>query len=314
MYTGDDMDVKRKLFNKNGMMVTNLAKEFISLEEGDRIATVAEISSKYKTARGTIQSALKFIVSHGGIFLESRGHMGTFIIRLDYLKLLELADISFMVGVMPLPYTKRYEGLATGLYNSELADRFSLNLAYMRGAKKRLESLLQGRYDFAVMSEMAAKEFIKQGINIERVLNFGKDSFVTDHVLLFHNPSSKGITEGMKVGIDSSSLDHEMIIHSIIKDLKVELVDLPYNMLKNKLIMGEIDATLITLDELEDSKFISNYILVDSLINDHINTEAVIVVRGDRKEVGSILRKFISVKKILELQKDVINNKIIPNY
>ena len=104
------MEIKSKLMQKIGIMSANLSNEFIQLDVDDRIPTVAFLSEKYETARGTVQSSLKLLQDYGAIKLESRGHLGTFITYIDYLKLLEVAGINSLVGVMPLPYSKRYEG------------------------------------------------------------------------------------------------------------------------------------------------------------------------------------------------------------
>lgn len=52
---------------------------------------------------------------NGAIKLESKGHLGTFLIAKNTAILLAFAGITSIVGVMPLPYSKRYEGFATGL-------------------------------------------------------------------------------------------------------------------------------------------------------------------------------------------------------
>ena len=73
------MEIKSKLMQKIGIMSANLSNEFIQLDVDDRIPTVAFLSEKYETARGTVQSSLKLLQDYGAIKLESRGHLGTFI-------------------------------------------------------------------------------------------------------------------------------------------------------------------------------------------------------------------------------------------
>ncbi len=308
------MNIKSQLLNKNALIINNLAKEFLTKEEGDRINTVAEYAEKYSLARGTVQSALKFLCEQEAVAIDRRGHLGSFLTKIDYMKLLKVTDINFIVGVMPLPYTKRYEGLATGLYNSEFAKRFSLNLAYMRGAGNRLESLIQDRYDFAVMSKLAAKHYIKEGYLVDIVLNLGKNSFVGNHVLVFSNPMGNTIVDGMKVGIDSTSIDHELITRRLVEGRKVKLFDMPYSILKSMLLDGELDATVMTLDEVMGKDLNYNTTSVDLLVDDFENTEAVIVAKKDRPEIRKILEQYLDKGAILDIQDKVMKNKLTPNY
>jgi len=308
------MDYKKKLLNKNAYIIISLAKEFLTKEEGDRIDTVERYAEKLTSARGTVQSALKFLTEVHAVQIDRRGHLGSYLRKIDYLKLLQVSDINFIVGVMPLPYTKRYEGLATGLYNSELSVKFSMNLAYMRGAINRLDSLLQERYDFAVMSRLAAEQFIAEGSSIEIVINFGKDSYVGNHAMVFHDQQIKTIHSGMKIGIDNSSRDQEMLTKEIVRGMDVELINMPYNSLKAKLFSGEIDAAIITLDEAKSNGMNYNTDLVNDVMDDHKNTEAVIVVKRDKKEIRKILEKYIDRESVLDFQQKVVDNEIIPNY
>jgi len=308
------MNIKNQLLNKNALIIHSLAKEFMTKEEGDRINTVAEYAQKYSLASGTVQSALKFLCELEAVAIDRRGHLGSFLTKIDYMRLLNVTDINFIVGVMPLPYTKRYEGLATGLYNSEFAKRFSLNLAYMRGAVNRLESLVQDRYDFAVMSKLAAKHYIMDGHDVDIVLSFGRNSFVGNHALVFFDHETKTISDGMRIGIDSTSIDHELITRRLVAGKKVELLDMPYNVIKAKLFEGELDAAVMTLDEVRDKDINYNTKLVDLVVSNYENTEAVIVVKRDRLEIKKILEKYISKESVLEIQDSVLSNTLTPNY
>ena len=205
------MEIKSKLMQKIGIMSANLSNEFIQLDVDDRIPTVAFLSEKYETARGTVQSSLKLLQDYGAIKLESRGHLGTFITYIDYLKLLEVAGINSLVGVMPLPYSKRYEGLATGIFNTLNDRHLSVNLAFMRGANHRLKALLDGRYDFAVTSRLTADYYLKNNEPIEIVAAFGDYSYVNEHVLVVRNDNDGVIRNNMKVGIDRSSIDQSSL-------------------------------------------------------------------------------------------------------
>ena len=109
------MDIQNLLYSKNGLSTKTLAKRMLCFEEGERIPTVTELNNEIHLARGTVQNAIKLLQKSGAVTLEAHGQSGTILKKKDVRKLLEIAGISHILGVMPLPYSKRYEGLATGL-------------------------------------------------------------------------------------------------------------------------------------------------------------------------------------------------------
>lgn len=103
---------KKQLMSKNGTVTMLLAREMLSYYEGYRIKTIGEYSESFNMGRGTVQSATKFLQEAGAISLESRGHLETYIAKIDHKKLWSIADLGIIMGVMPLPYSKRNEGCA----------------------------------------------------------------------------------------------------------------------------------------------------------------------------------------------------------
>lgn len=209
---------------KLGIATTSLAVEFIPLNKGDRIKTVAEFSETYNTARGTIQSAMKFLKEHDALELESRDHLGTFIKEIDYIKLLELTGIKSLVGVMPLPYSKRYEGLATGIYKCLNDSGINTNLAFMRGSNHRLKALEDKRYDFAITSRLAADYYLKENENIQIVKTFGDCSYVNDHIIIVAKDFEGQFKKGTRVGIDNSSIDQFVLTKKYFDGIEVEYI------------------------------------------------------------------------------------------
>jgi len=154
------IDYKNKLMSKNGRVIILLAREMLTYYKGDKIKTVSEYVENFSSARGTIQTALKFLQEIHAIDLISRGQLGTFIVKIDYKKLWELSDYNVIMGVMPLPYSKRYEGIATGLYKSFYEKDIPFSLAFMRGSTKRIEALTLGKYSFASMIVSSTNRFM----------------------------------------------------------------------------------------------------------------------------------------------------------
>jgi hypothetical protein len=303
-----------KLMQKTGRVTISIAKEILMLSERDRIGTVKEYSEKFQVARGTVQAAIKLLLKGSAIQLEARGHLGTFITRIDYDMLCEFADLGTIMGVMPLPYSRLYEGLATGLYRAAENKKISIGLAYMRGAETRIKALGKGRYDFAIVSKLAAQHGIKENMNIEIVMQFGKYSYVNEHVVVFGDNSKKVIEDGMKIGIDKSSIDHHLLTLKQCCSKNVQMVELAYNQIISKLLTREIDAAVWNIDEIIERKINIKYCPLDENNYEKDDTEAVLVVRKENELITKILRHFINEMKVISYQRQVIKGEIIPNY
>jgi hypothetical protein len=308
------MDIKLQLMQKYGLVTIKLAREFITMSIGDRINTIAEYSAKYETARGTVQAALKLLEDNKAVQIEPRGHLGTFITYINYELLWEFTDFSTIMGVMPLPYSKLYEGLATGLYKEAENRNLPFSLAYMRGAENRIKALSKGRYDFAVVSRLAAKHSIKNGSSIDIALQFGKYSYVNEHVIVFSDTLKKSIEDGMKIGVDKSSIDHYLLTLEQCRGKKVEIVDLPYNQVVQKLMTGEIDAAVWNIDEIIERKHNIKYYPLEINNFSGEDTEAVLIINKSNFGIKNLLEQFIDCRKVVEYQKRVTAGELIPNY
>lgn len=291
-----------------------LSNMMLSIQQGERIPTVQEFSVKIGLARGTIQNALKFLIDQNAIELESRGHLGTFLKKKNMRALFGFAGIDSIVGVMPLPYSKRYEGLATGLITG-LENQYDIpmSLAYMRGAQNRIAMLMDGRYDFAIVSQYAAQGIIKNDkAKIRIVKSFGRQSYLANHILLLHDKNANGIRDGMRIGVDKDSVDQMKLTEKVCKDYTVEFVPMNYNNVIDFVVKGKVDAAIWNEDELQDKALDINYIEVNS---DHqADTEAVLVVKRENETMFRLLDEIISVETVLDTQRLVMEDKISPSY
>lgn len=307
------MDLKKILYSKNGLSTIALAKIFLTIDEGEKIPTVTELNASVGQARGTIQNAIKALQNNHAIQLEARGHLGTFLIHKDVNKLLALADITSIVGVMPLPYSKRYEGFASGIIVA-LENKYNIpiSLAYMRGARNRVAMLLSDRYDFAIISKFAAEEMKKNGIDLEIVKSFGPNSYVSNHIVAFHDHNVSEIQNGMKVGIDKDSSDQMKLTEMVCEGKEVEFVNVEYTQILKKIYNGELDAAVWNEDEVKDKLVDINYVVFHN--QNILDTEAVLVVDSRKKGMGSLLKKMIDTSIVLETQQLVLKGLVTPSY
>lgn len=302
------------LHSKSYTITQKLARYFLIVELGERIQTYAELTQKLKISRGTIQKSIQILKDSKAIILKMRGTLGTYLINKDTNTLLQFAGIHFIVGAMPLPYSKLYEGLSAGILKSirEHID-IPVNMAYMRGAKRRIEMVLKGRYDFAVVSKYAADQYLKENPEtIDVILNFGPQTFLNGHAFIFHNKDKTEIEDGMKVGIDYDSIDQAILTEKMTRDKNVTLVPLNYSHFIANLENKTIDVLLWNADEVENEDLTYNIV---KLTNEgQENTEAVLIVDKYKQDLMKLFQISIDVYTVCDTQQQVLRGLITPSY
>lgn len=307
--------MSESFFKKKGIAIENIASEIYLLNVNDRLPIMNELQQKYDLSRGTVQNALAFLKKEEAIKTKSRGHLGTFLEEIDYKKLQSYANADRLVGTMPLPYSKLYEGLATGLYTLFNDQQIKLNLAFLRGAKERIEASESGTYDFAVVSRFAAEEEINKGKEIAIALAFGPNTYLSKHILIFSDKDKTEIEDGMKIGIDEDSLDHYHLTKDLTEDKKVTLVNYPANQLIHAIREKEIDAGVWNYDEIIEKGYTDlNY--VDIPVKDYHASisEAVIVCSKERLMIQSLFKKNISIERMHDIQYKVKTGQLVPRF
>jgi hypothetical protein len=241
--------------------------------------------------------------------------MGTFIEEIDYSILQEYALSDTILGTMTLPYSRLYEGLATGIYEVFKENNIKLNLAYIRGSKERVRSIANKTYRFAVVSKFAAEQAISNGEPIDVTLNFGKHSYLSEHVLLFRDKDQKKIEKDMKIAIDYSSIDQQMLTKTIIKDEQVKYVEMQGHQIISSLQNGQIDAGIWNFDEIRDKNHQGLYHvpLTESEMEQNMSTSVIITHKEDTS-MRAFFQKSVDKEKILSIQKNVCDGKLIPQY
>lgn len=301
---------EEKKLNKKNRSVLFVARELLFLKVGERIAPVTEYSEKYGISVGLIQRAFVLLQNEGAIKLDKRGVLGSFVKEINNEILLEKSDLGFLVGVMPLPYSKRYEGLATGIKNNFQNYNLNYYFAYMSGSGVRLNLLRNGIYDFAVVSKLAYEIERERNGDIESVFEFGAKSYVSKHVLL----KAPGVKKIVKIGVDRNSEDQKFLTKEFLGDSNYEFVEIDYNetlkLLENKIV----DGIIWNYDEIEEKSIKMEY---DELPENKIlkkANEAVLVISRRNDNLRKLSRKIIDVDYIREIQQKVLTNQILPTY
>jgi ABC-type amino acid transport substrate-binding protein len=309
-------DLFLPLVSRQGVAVIKLANLLLTHQPGDRMQPIQQYAGEFGIGVGTVQAALAYLQDIGAVTLDSRGHLGTFVREINYPLIWSLTGQNQIVGGMPLPYSRRYEGLATGLHEAFDQAGVALNLVYTRGSLNRLRALAKGKFDFVVLSRFAFSNAIEYGLTIEEVLDLGSESYVGQHIILLRDHDRDAIEDGARVGIDPSSIDQVLLAKEACHGKDVEFVRITYMNLMAAMQRGQIDATVWNQDDFYASSYPFKAVPLarQDLAQTRVNTEAVIAVEAGNQLVLRTLRSIIKPDLVCDIQKQVMENKLIPIY
>lgn len=299
-----------RFIKKEGLSLSSLALYLLGCQEGERLKTIEELARDYSLSIGLMQGALKTLEKADCIRIKRRGRNGSFLVHVDYQALLKYSNINRLVCAMPLPYTLKYEGLASGLKREFSGIPFYF--AHMRGADARVECLRNGIYDLAVVSRLAAEAYINQpDNNVKIAMMLGENSWVSHQVIR----RFKDRGQVRKVGVDSRSMDQKLLTNMVYDPLKVEYVEISYHECLNSLKNGNIDAVIWNV---ENTQLLEQHDLeiVPVKKNQYslLAAEAVILIRNGDKITEQILDTFVDIDRVKMHQKAVIARKVEPSY
>jgi hypothetical protein len=294
-----------------GLVSIELAKRLIVTEQGSRLSTVADYARELRTGVGTVQRAFKILESEGAINLESRGRLGTYLAAVDRPRLWHASQQGLMIGVMPLPYTRLYEGLATGLRASLEALDVPFSIAFMSGADNRLRAL-GASHHFAITSKLAAAKARENGLRVRASIDFGPGTFVEGHSLVWAGRRRK---KNPRVGIDLHSLDQvELARREFGAD--AEFVDVPYLQVLERLRAHEFDVTVWATDALSDitDLLVTDFASAASRVALPSNTSAVLVTSAVDSITARFLENELDPEVVRRVQDEVVRGERVPRY
>ncbi|CAM5589502.1 GntR family transcriptional regulator OS=Streptomyces rimosus subsp. rimosus (strain ATCC /DSM 40260 / JCM 4667 / NRRL 2234) OX=1265868 GN=SRIM_029555 PE=4 SV=1 [Streptomyces rimosus subsp. rimosus] len=140
--------IDERFLTRNGHAARRLAALLINQPtegEGARLPRVRDLAAELGVGNGTVQAALQLLEESGAMDTVARGHLGTFLVRADRAILWRLAGLGTVLAAMPLPHSRRREGLATGLRGAFEKTGAPFAITFMRGAATRVELCWTGR-------------------------------------------------------------------------------------------------------------------------------------------------------------------------
>lgn len=290
-------------------MLNALARYLLGEKPGNRLKTIDVLAGDCGTSVGLTQAALKSLEASGAVHIDRRGRNGSYLARLDAARLLTQIDIGNVVCAMPLPYTRMYEGLASALKAQFTGIPFYY--AHMRGADSRVECLLNGVYDMAVVSRLAAESYADNG-SLSVVTAFGPHTYVGEHQLICRAGERDRIR---RVGADSRSADQKILTEALFKQRGVDVIALSYHDSLARIARGDIDAVIWNATNERELRLLGLEAI--PLVQDArvlSATEAVIVIRADDHPLRELIISRVNGEKLIAHQQRVICGEIEPNY
>ncbi|GFZ82672.1 hypothetical protein GCM10008018_30650 [Paenibacillus marchantiophytorum] len=303
------------MLTKFGYAAQEIAKRLIEIEIGEQIPRIKDLADEFSMGRGTVQEAFRILENNGAIKLVSRGNLGTYVVEKNQRILFRMSGIDKFFGAMTLPYSKRFEGLATGLSHCFDKIDFSLNFMFTRGSEQRIEALLERKIDFAISSRLVADMYLGKDNELETVFSFGLKSFVSLHTIFLADSSLDYVQNGMKIGIDSLSISQRELTLAEFKDVDVQYVENNYSHLPEMLLQKQIDALVWNRDEMAQHIPLKQVNLRTPLAIEKAKKigEAVCLVHSRNFAIKKVLQ-MLSIENILEVQRLVENGEMLPSY
>jgi hypothetical protein len=303
--------VDASLYSKAGAAATAIARDLLARSPGDRLPTVAEYADRSGVGINTVQRALALLQQSGDLAIRPRGRLGTYLVSLDRIALWGIAVGEPLVGFMPLPYSRRYEGLATALRSCLAETGVPFSLAFMSGAELRLDAVRSG-HAFAVVSALAADVAVAEGRPVRSILEIPGPSYVAAHGVISRQGDS---VAPRRIGADPNSIDQVRLSRAEFGE-QVELVPATYLQLVDSIRRGQIDAAVWALDSVSPDHEISAEPLRNpaAIALESRAVTAALVVATDDRVVEKMLLDQLDPAVVAQVQRDVLSGARQPSY
>lgn len=305
-----------RFLTRNGMAARSLAAELLNQQPGSQLPRIRDYAERLGVGNGTVQAALQLLEDAGAVRTEARGHLGTYLREVDRAALWQLAGLGTMLAAMPLPYSRRYEGLATGLRAAFEDAGIPFALTFMRGAQARLDALMAGKVDLIAVSRLAFEEF-GEGFPIARLADLGPQTYVGAHGVVLREGVALDDPD-LAVAVDTGSADQQQLTRLVFAGRSVRYVEISYMQLGELFRRGEVDASVWNLDEVHrhlsgDVTTIPLGEEISAALADR-NSSAVLAVRADGSPALDAVRTRISADVVTRTQRAVLAGDRLPSY
>lgn len=293
-----------------------VARRLVACPHGGRVPTIAALAAEAGTGAGTVQAALKLLTDAGAVTLSSHGHQGTLLQERDVARLWSVAAGGPMVGLLPLPTSVEFAGLATALCAVADTVGLPLGLTFRHGAAPRLELLRSGRADFMVASAAFADSLAGAGLAVNvlsRHSYFARDSVVVI------TRAGETPDAARRVAIDRTSFDHARLSEAEFPEL--EQVDARSPQIPRLVANRVVDAAVWHDSDASDLS-VATGLAVHPLSRpspsegDRASRAAIITIAAadGLSTVSAILEELVDPETLERVQREVIQYERMPSF
>ncbi|MFH8348716.1 GntR family transcriptional regulator YhfZ [Streptomyces sp. NPDC018045] len=312
--------IDERFLTRNGHAARRLAALLINQPtEGDaaRLPRVRDLAAKLGVGNGTVQAALHLLEDSGAMETVARGHLGTFLVRADRAILWRLAGLGTVLAAMPLPHSRRYEGLATGLRTAFEKAGAPFAITFMRGAASRVSALLDGKVDLAVLSRYAADQMAERH-PIDLIADLGPATYAGAYGLLLRH-GARLDTDGLRVAVDPSSEDQRALSERAFAGRQdVTWLESSFLRLHDLFAQDRADAAVWNLDEVQGQlgDEVEVLPLGDEISGDVSprSSSAALIARKDGSEALAAVSGSLDLGAVTSLQSEVLRGERVPSY
>lgn len=299
-----------ELFSKQGAVIAELAGALLGQQLGERTAGVVAYARAFDAGIGTVQGALEHLQHRGAARFDTRGRLGSVLVDADRPLLWRIARQRAVRGLLPLPYSRRLAGLATGVRAQFEAHRTDLDMRYLGGAPARLAALADGRCDWVIVSQYA---FERAGAGGDAVLKLGAGSALGEPVLLARHSISM-LSDGLRIGVDPHSPDHQAQVEAACRGYAVIPIAIDYARGPALLRDGTIDATIWSHEDIPADLPGCRIIPLAPGSWPAATSEAIIVTRSGDRACALLLLGILDAVRITQTQQAVLLFEQAPAY
>lgn len=289
----------------------SIAVALLSLDVGSTLPRTRDLARQAGVGNGTIQVALDSLESEGVIATSAHGSLGRRLVSSDASALWKSSRRGPLTGVLPLPESREFAGIATALSEQSTAAGFALQLLFRQGSLTRVEQLTSRVVDFSVMSRRAALHSTEQ----LDYLSLGPYTFYSRNAVAVIARTGVTLGEHLSVAIDRRSSDHTALTRGEFPD--ASFVDVPYMFIPEAVAEGRVDAAVwhrTTSSPLVTAAGLSLHELSRGGDDNDSLSEAVIAWRTNDVGVGRLITTTLSPEQIRNVQGEVMRGVRVPQF
>lgn len=303
-------------YQKNGYAVRMIARDFLTMKEGDRVSPIDEYADRLSVSRWVIQVALNYLREKECVQLARRGVLGTTIVSMNMEKLWEIADLSPLLGLLPFPTCALQDSLLTGLLEGFKRMETPVATAFLPSSGARFMYLEKELCHFVLASRLSVKQQLDQYPDLEVCCSIPDARNGMPYVLAVSDPHVDQLTDGLTICIHKDSIEQMYILEALKKDYDLRVIWGNYQEQMELFASGRTDLYLSRGDEDLRMFPINSYNQISLAhlgVTDDMVTP-VIVVKKSPYDMKRILLTHLDLNCIGKVQKEVLAKKLPAKY